>query len=87
MTQNELSYDECVALAARNEGKRVRFTYRPGVYRIGVVTMKWRWNDRPREPWPVNEQSVYLDGNLVTGELAGAIRFEVMQPNGRYKSA
>lgn len=78
------TYDECVTLAAREEGHRVRFTYPNGFTRQGVVTTKWRWPNEPKEAWPVNELGILLDGRYVGGELEGAIRFEVMQLNGRY---
>lgn len=75
------TYEECVTLALRHDGQRVRFTYPNGHARVGVVSWRWRW---PNDPDPRNEQIIYLDGRMALGELEGAIRFEVMQANGRY---
>lgn len=79
-----MTYEEARDFGIRWEGHRIRFTYPNGAQVSGLATFSWRWSDRPREPWPINEPMLGIDGRYIGGELEGAIRFEVMQANGRY---
>lgn len=71
-----MTYEQIDALLREHVGERVRLTYPSGGQKVGDVGI---WNADWREP-----KTLMFADDVMGGEVAGAVRIEVMQGNGRY---